>query len=529
MSGSKETPAAAAPAVHWREARRAKLEALRARGIEPYPYAYAVTHRAQQVLDLGDAVTAEPGMEVAVAGRLMARRGHGKAGFGHVLDGSGRVQVYARADVMGEDGYAVWDLLDIGDWVGVRGPVFRTRTGEITVQARTIELLAKSMRPLPDKWHGLSDPETRYRQRYADLFMNVEVREVFRRRALLFSTIRRFLDGRGFLEVETPVLQPLYGGAFARPFTTHHNALDMDLYLRISNELYLKRCLVGGLERVYEFARDFRNEGIDKSHSPEFTMLEVYQAFADYRAIMRLTEEMIVHCAQALTGGLVVEYQGQRLDFTPPWPEVSILDSVTQAVGEDVSDMDPARMHRLCARHGLESRPGTGAGGMLDELFSALVQPGLVQPTFVVDHPREISPLAKVKRGMPAVTERFEPFVCGMEIGNAFSEQNDPAEQERQFRLQMERKAAGDDEAQVLDKDFLRALEYGMPPTGGLGIGIDRLVMLLTDSRSIRDVVLFPALRPEEGRAALEADDGDGDGPGEGGDGRDGASPAAGA
>ncbi len=511
-------PAGPAPTPHWRAARAAKLAALRARGIEPYPYSFEVTHQAQQVLDLGEAVTTEPGMAVAVAGRLMARRGHGKAGFGHLLDGSGRIQLYARADGLGPDDYALWDLLDIGDWVGVKGRVFRTRTGEITVGAESLVLLAKSMRPLPDKWHGLSDPETRYRQRYADLFMNVSVRATFRRRALLLTTIRRFLDGRGFLEVETPVLQPLYGGAFARPFTTHHNALDMDLYLRISNELYLKRCLVGGLDRVYEFARDFRNEGIDRSHSPEFTMLEVYQAFADYRTIMRLTEEMIVRCAEALTGGLVVEYQGQRLDFTPPWPEVSILDSVTTAVGEDVSDMDPERMARLGAVHGLETRPGAGAGGMLDELFSALVQPSLIQPTFVVDHPREISPLAKVKRGSPAVTERFEPFVCGMEIGNAFSEQNDPAEQERQFRLQMDRKAAGDDEAQLLDRDFLRALEYGMPPTGGLGIGIDRLVMLLTDSRSIRDVVLFPALRPEEGRGALEADDDD-----EAGDAGDGA------
>jgi len=504
-------PAADAPVAGWREAREQKLEALRARGVEPYPYDYAPTHTAQQVLDLGEAVTPEPGVEVAIAGRLMARRGHGKAGFGHVLDATGRLQVYCRADVLGEDGYALWDLFDVGDWVGVKGPVFRTRTGEITVQARELTLLTKSMRPLPDKWHGLSDPETRYRQRYADLFMNVEVREVFRRRALLFSTIRRFLDGRGFLEVETPVLQPLYGGAFARPFTTHHNALGMDLYLRISNELYLKRCLVGGFERVYEFARDFRNEGIDRSHSPEFTMLEVYQAFADYRTIMRLTEEMIVRCAEALTGGLVVEYQGKRLDFTPPWPEVSILESVSKATGEDVSDMDPERLARLCTLRGLEARPGSGAGGMLDELFSALVQPGLIQPTFVVDHPREISPLAKVKRGNPAITERFEPFVCGMEIGNAFSEQNDPAEQERQFRLQMDRRAAGDDEAQMLDRDFLRALEYGMPPTGGLGIGIDRIVMLLTDSRSIRDVVLFPALRPEEGRAALEDGAGDDD------------------
>jgi lysyl-tRNA synthetase class 2 len=306
------------------------------------------------------------------------------------------------------------------------------------------------------------------------------------------------------------VLQPLYGGAFARPFTTRHNALGMDLYLRISNELYLKRLLVGGFERVYEFARDFRNEGIDKSHSPEFTMLEVYQAFADYRTIMRLTEEMFVRLADEVVGGMKLEYQGQKLDFTPPWPEISILDAVKEKVGEDVSDMDPARLERLCKARHLEARPGSGAGGLLDELFSALVQPELIQPTFVIDHPREISPLAKVKRGNDLVVERFEPFVCGMEVGNAFSEQNDPAEQERQFLIQMERRAQGDDEAQVLDKDYIRALEYGMPPTGGLGVGIDRTVMILTDSRSIRDVILFPALRPEEGRAESEAEPTDG-------------------
>jgi len=491
----------------WRAARQAKLDELRAAGVEPFPYSYARTHHAQQVLDLGEAVTTEPGMVVAVAGRLMARRGHGKAGFGHVLDQTARIQVYARADVLGPEGYALWERLDLGDWVGVKGPAFRTRTGEITVQAQELTLLTKSMRPLPDKWHGLSDPETRYRQRYADLIMNPEVREVFTKRTKTLATIRRFLDARGYLEVETPVLQPLYGGAFARPFVTRHNALGMDLYLRISNELYLKRLLVGGFERVYEFAKDFRNEGIDRSHSPEFTMLEVYQAFADYRAIMRLTEEMFVRLAEEVVGGLVFEYQGQRLDFTPPWPEVSILDAVKDKVGEDVSDMDPARLERLCKARGLEARPGAGAGGMLDELFSALVQPTLIQPTFVVDHPREISPLAKVKRGATQVVERFEPFLCGMEVGNAFSEQNDPAEQERQFLLQMERRDAGDEEAQVLDRDFLRALEYGMPSTGGLGVGIDRIVMLLTNSRSIRDVILFPALRPEEGRAATADED----------------------
>jgi lysyl-tRNA synthetase class 2 len=491
----------------WRDVRKAKCADLRARGVEPYPYSYARTHHTRQVLDLGEAVTTEPGLVVSVAGRLMGRRGHGKAGFGHVLDQTGRVQVYAREDVLGAAGYGLWELLDLGDWVGVKGPVFRTRTGEITVQAQELTLLAKSMRPLPDKWHGLVDPETRYRQRYADLFMNPEVRDVFAKRTRALSTIRRFLDARGYLEVETPVLQPLYGGAFARPFVTRHNALGMDLYLRISNELYLKRLLVGGFERVYEFAKDFRNEGIDRSHSPEFTMLEVYQAFADYRDIMRLTEEMFARLAEEVGGGMTLEYQGQKLDFTPPWPEVSILEAVKGAVGEDVSDMDPARLERLCDARGLAARPGSGAGGMLDELFSALIQPALIQPTFVIDHPREISPLAKVKRGNAHVVERFEPFVCGMEVGNAFSEQNDPAEQEHQFQLQMDRRAQGDDEAQVLDKDFLRALEYGMPPTGGLGVGIDRIVMLLTDSRSIRDVILFPALRPEEGRAAALDED----------------------
>lgn len=507
MSDRKDDPltepvtTAADDSTSWRAVRRAKLGELRAQGVEPYPYSYATTHRAQQVLDLGETVTTEPGLLVSIAGRLMARRGHGKAGFGHVLDESGRVQVYCREDVLGARGYGTWGQLDVGDWVGVEGPVFRTRTGEITVQAKAVTLLSKSMRPLPDKWHGLSDPETRYRQRYVDLFMNVDVREVFKKRTKAMATIRRFLDARDFLEVETPVLQPLYGGAFARPFTTRHNALGMDLYLRISNELYLKRLLVGGFERVYEFARDFRNEGIDRSHSPEFTMLEVYQAFADYRHIMRLTEEMFVRLADEVTGGMVFEYQGQRLDFTPPWPEVSILEAVTAKVGEDVSDMDPVRLARLCQSRGLEARHGSGAGGALDELFSALVQPSLIQPTFVVDHPREVSPLAKVKRGNPLVVERFEPFVCGMEVGNAFSEQNDPGEQERQFLLQMERRDQGDEEAQVLDKDYIRALEYGMPPTGGLGVGIDRIVMLLTDSRSIRDVILFPALRPEEGRA----------------------------
>jgi lysyl-tRNA synthetase class 2 len=483
-----------------RQPYRDKRARYLAAGVDPYPYAFAVSHRARQVLDLGDAVTEEDGERVAIAGRVVSKRGHGKAGFAHLLDETGRVQFYARRDVLGEDAFARFEELSVGDWVGVEGRMFRTRTGEITVKAERVTLLAMALRPFPDAWHGLVDVETRYRQRYADLFMNPEVRETFVRRSRIRRTLRAFLDARGFLEVETPVLQPLYGGAFARPFVTHHNALDTDLYLRISNELYLKRLIVGGFERVYEFARDFRNEGIDRSHNPEFTMLELYQAYADYEEVMRLSEEMLLAAATSVAGGARVLYQGTVLDFSRPWRRLSLLEAVAGKVGEDVSDMDPERLRRLCQRFGCVPRPGGGAGAALDELFSALVQPELVQPTFVLDHPREISPLAKRKRGNSRLVERFEPFVAGMEIGNAFSEQNDPIEQEEAFLAQAAARECGDLEAQPLDRDYLRALEYGMPPTGGLGIGFDRLVMLLTDSRSIRDVLLFPQLRPEEAR-----------------------------
>jgi lysyl-tRNA synthetase class 2 len=483
-----------------RQPYRDKRVRYQARGLDPFPYAFPVTHRAQQVLDLGSSVTEEDGPRVAIAGRVVSKRGHGKTGFAHLLDETGRVQLYARRDSLGEEAFTLFEEISVGDWVGVEGHVFRTKTGEITVKAERFTLLAMAMRPFPDSWHGLVDVETRYRQRYADLFMNPEVRETFRRRSKIRRTMRAFLDARGFLEVETPVLQPLYGGAFARPFVTHHNALDTELYLRISNELYLKRLVVGGFERVYEFARDFRNEGIDRSHNPEFTMLEVYQAYADYEDVMQLTEEMVLEAAVSATGDARVTYQGTVLDFSPPWPRLSLLESVQEKVGEDVSDLDPERLSRLCKRFGCEPRPGGGAGAALDELFSALVQPQLVQPTFVIDHPREISPLAKRKRGNPRLVERFEPFVAGMEIGNAFSEQNDPIEQEEAFLAQAAARERGDLEAQPLDRDYLRALEYGMPPTGGLGIGFDRLVMLLTDSRSIRDVILFPQLRPEEAR-----------------------------
>ena len=483
--------------------REEKLAQWRALGVEPYAYRYEPTHQAAEILGWGDTVTGEAGARVRVAGRIMALRGHGKAGFAHLLDGSGRIQLYFRAEHLGE-AFRRYELLDVGDWIGVTGPLFRTRTGEITVRVEAVELLAKALRPLPEKWHGLKDPETRFRQRYADLFMNLDVREIFRRRARLTTAMREVLDARGYLEVETPVLQPLYGGAFARPFVTRHQALDMDLYLRISNELYLKRLIVGGLERVYEFSRDFRNEGMDRSHNPEFTMLEFYQAFADVGDMMALTETLVGHAVQRACGTLAIEHPGVVLDFAAPWPRISMLEAVSQKVGEQVHDLDAARLGRLAAARGIETRPGTGPGGLLDELFSALVQPELQQPCFVVDYPREVSPLARAKRGNPALVERFEMFAAGMEIANAFSEQNDPEAQARAFEEQMARRAAGDEEAQVMDQDYVRALEYGMPPTGGVGIGMDRLTMLATGARSIREVILFPQLRPEEGRAEVE-------------------------
>jgi lysyl-tRNA synthetase, class II len=489
--------------AHLMDQRRAKIAAWKALGCDPYAYRFDVTHHAADLHAKGDAVTAEFGERVRIAGRVMTVRGHGKAGFASLVDVTGRIQAYFKSDVMGEQ-FKRYELVDVGDWIGIEGPVFRTRTGEITVRADQVELLAKSIRPLPEKWHGLTDPETRFRQRYADLFVNLDVRETFRRRSRLTSGIRAFLDARGYLEVETPVLQPLYGGAFARPFVTRHNALDVELYLRISNELYLKRLVVGGLDRVYEFSRNFRNEGMDRSHNPEFTLLEYYQAFADVNDMMELTEALVCEALQAACGTLLVPYQGRTLDFTRPWKRVSMLDSVSEKVGESVHDLDPARLSRLVARFNLHPRAGTGPGGMLDELFSELVQPELQDAAFVVDFPLETSPLARVHRGNPNVVERFELFAAGMELANAFSEQNDPDAQRAAFEAQRAAREGGDDEAQPLDEDYLRALEYGMPPTGGVGIGIDRLAMLATDSRTIRDVVLFPQLRPEEGRPVAD-------------------------
>ncbi|MGE5177602.1 MAG: lysine--tRNA ligase [Bacteroidota bacterium] len=479
------------------EVRRAKLQALEQRGLSPYAYRYDVTHRSGRIRADHPALESS-GQTVRVAGRLMTKRGHGKASFAHVKDQDGLLQVYLREDALGPEAYAQALDYDLGDWIGVEGTVFTTKTGEITVKAAAVTLLAKSLRPLPEKWHGLTDVEIRYRQRYTDLIVNDEVRAVFLMRARLVRAIREFLDARGYLEVETPALQPLYGGAAARPFTTHHNALDMPLYLRIADELYLKRLIVGGFERVYEIAKDFRNEGIDRSHNPEFTMLEFYQAYADYEVMMEVTQDLILHAVRALHGGTQVPREGGPIDFAPPWRRLRYPDAAAEALGVTKLPEDPAELRALAQRAGVSIDPALGWGRILDEVISERVQPKLERPTFLIDHPRDVSPLAKVRRGDPSVVERFELIIAGMEVANAFSEQNDPIEQRRAFEAQMRARERGDEEAQMLDEDYLRALELGMPPTGGVGIGIDRLVMLLADQRSIRDVILFPQMRPEE-------------------------------
>ena len=477
--------------------RREKLEQLIQRGIQPYAYAFDVTHGSAAIQERSKELEAS-GERVRYAGRLMTKRGHGKAAFAHVKDATGLQQVYFREDVLGPEAFALAMELDLGDWIGVEGTVFVTKTGEITVRVERVELLSKSLRPLPEKWHGLTDVEIRYRQRYTDLIVNDDVRRVFRERAAIIRALRAFLDERGFLEVETPVLQSVYGGASARPFVTHHNALDMDLYLRIADELYLKRLIVGGLDRVYEISKDFRNEGMDRTHSPEFTMLEFYQAFADYESTMQTTQALFLHVVETVRRGEPVVWEGKPIDFTPPWRRLTIAEAAMEGLGVSVLPRDEKTLREAAGRAGIPLDPAFGYGRILDEIVSVKVQPGLWNPTFLVDHPRESSPLAKVKRGNPDVVERFELIIAGMETANSFSEQNDPDEQRRAFEQQAGLRARGDDEAQVLDSDYLRALEMGLPPTGGVGVGVDRLVMLVTGAASIRDVVLFPHMRPEE-------------------------------
>ncbi|HET9985286.1 MAG TPA: lysine--tRNA ligase [Longimicrobiales bacterium] len=500
------------------EDRLGKLEELRARGVAPFAYGYEVTHDAAAARDALEAGEAAGGLSeggtgpsVRVAGRLVALRSHGKTTFAHLADRSGRIQLYFKVAELGEERYGLLDLLDIGDWIGGEGTLMRTRTGEPTVLVRSFELLAKSLRPLPlgkeeldeetgeRRVHsGFVDVEQRYRQRYADLAVNPEVRDVFVARSRIVSAIRRFLDERGFIEVETPVLQPLYGGASARPFVTHHNALDMRLYLRIADELYLKRLIVGGLERVYEISKDFRNEGIDRTHNPEFTMLEWYQAFADYEDIMGLVEQLLVELVELVTGGgRRLLHQGVEIDFTPPFRRLPYFQALLEYGGLDVEAMDDGALHAAARGAGIADADAMSRPKLIDELFKELVEPHLQQPVFITDYPRELSPLAKPKRGDPRLVERFELMVASRELANAFSELNDPIDQRDRFLAQVRLREAGDEEAQTLDEDYIRALEYGMPPTGGVGIGVDRLVMLLTDQASIRDVILFPTMRPE--------------------------------
>ena len=471
--------------------RRAKLERLRADGIEPYPHAYAGVvpiarvHRAHDGLEAG----AETDASYRVAGRLAARRGHGKAAFLDLVDRSARIQLHARADVLGEESFERLVALDLGDLLGVDGIAFKSRRGELTLRVEDWDLLAKSLRPPPEKFHGLEDVETRYRQRELDLIANEEIRDLFILRSRVIAAVRRWLDDRGFLEVETPVLQPLYGGALARPFTTHHNALDKDLYLRIATELYLKRLLVGGLERVYELGKDFRNEGISPKHNPEFTMLEWYEAYADYRDIAQELEELISFVAAD------VDYEGE-IDFTTPWRRLTLRDAILEETGVDVLAVRERDALVADARErGIELDPAETWPQLVDDLLSKQVEPKLVQPTFVMDYPVELSPFAKHHRSEPGLVERFECFARGIEFANAFTELNDPDEQRARFEEQRRQLAAGNVETQPYDEDFVRALEHGMPPTGGIGIGIDRLVMILSGRTSIREVVLFPAMR----------------------------------
>ena len=483
-----------------REQRIDKLAALCAKGIDPYPARFSRSHSVDEALRGFESLEGESEPPtVRTAGRIMSIRVMGKASFAHIMDASGRIQIYLRRDVVGEQAYEFFrKSFDLGDFIGVEGQLFRTRTGEVTINALSFQMLAKTLRPLPEKWHGLRDAEKRYRQRYLDLLVNEPVRRVFVLRTRMVSAIRRFLDQRGFLEVETPVLQPIYGGAAARPFETHHHALDTDLYLRISDELYLKRLIIGGLDRVYEIGHDFRNEGISAKHYPEFTQVEIYQAYADYEDIMRLVEELWCDVAVEMLGTAQLAYQGHCVDLTPPWARVSMRDAIVEATGVDIgayTELTPLQHRADELDVELDAKPTWGK--QVDEMFSEYVEPKLIQPTFITDYPVDVSPLAKRRPDAPSLVERFEFFVGGLECGNAFSELNDPLDQRERFEMQRRQLTAGDEEAHPMDEDWITALEYGMPPTGGLGFGIDRMAMLFTDNSSIREVILFPALRPK--------------------------------
>ena len=473
-----------------------KLEELRQMGVDPFGSRFERDADCQSILDNFEAME---GQNVSVAGRIMSKRRHGKAGFANLQDLSGTIQLYFRKDDLGEERYELFKKLDIGDILGIKGFLFRTQKGEITIHVEVMEYLSKSLNPLPEKWHGLKDVEMRYRQRYVDLIVNPEARAVFIKRSQIVKEIRNYLDERGFLEVETPMMQPIAGGAAARPFITYHNTLDMNLYLRIAPELYLKRLIVGGLEKVYEINRSFRNEGIDTRHNPEFTMLELYQAYADYQVMMELTENMVSAVLQKVNGSMQVEFEGEMLDFTPPWHRITMLDAINKYAGLDFRNItSDGEAQAAAAELGLKVDAKSSRGEIINEVFEEFVEDKLVQPTFVYGHPVEISPLAKRNAQYPEFTDRFEVFVMQREIANAFSELNDPLDQKSRFLKQVEKRASGDSEAHMMDEDYINALEYGMPPAGGLGIGIDRLVMLMTNSSSIRDVILFPTLRTKD-------------------------------
>ncbi len=498
--------------------RREKLEALREKAIQPFAYAFDRTHTAASaVADFEEAEASERldeaghGGTATIGGRIVSWRDMGKSAFGHVEDAAGRIQIYFRKDVLGDESFEDLELLDLGDWVGVTGPMFRTRTGEVSVRAESWTLLTKSLRPLPlgkvetdaetgerIVHSGFADQEARYRQRYADLAVHPEVREVFRVRAQVITALRQFLDNEGFLEVETPVLQPLYGGAAAEPFVTKHNALDQTMYLRIADELYLKRLIVGGLDRVYEVSKDFRNEGLSRFHNPEFTMLEWYQAFTDYEQQMDLVERMLLHVLDTVRGGRSLTYGEHEIHFEPPFRRIGLVASLSEALGTDVHEMPDEALVAKAEELGVPDLEGAGRGKVIDKIFGELVEPQLVQPTFVIDHPKELSPLAKEHRADPRLTERFELYIGGVEIFNGFSELNDPLDQRARFEAQASLRAAGDEEAHQVDEDYIRALEYGMPPTGGVGMGVDRFLMMVTNQPSIRDVILFPVLRSED-------------------------------
>lgn len=480
--------------------RREKMEDLRSKGIDPFGKRFDTTHHAKDLKDsygeLENEELENKAIHVQMAGRIMTKRGKGKVGFAHIQDVTGQIQIYVRKDAVGEEEYDVFKTADLGDIVGIKGILFKTHVGELSIKVEDFQILTKALRPLPDKFHGLKDVEQRYRQRYLDLIVNPESKDTFIARSKIIQAIRRYLDSKGFLEVETPMMHSIPGGAAARPFVTHHNALDMELYMRIALELHLKRLIVGGLEKVYELGRVFRNEGVSTRHNPEFTMIEVYEAYADYNDIMNLTEEMIAHVAQAVLGTTKITYGEYEVDLTPKWKRLHMVDAIKEYVGVDFwREMTVEEARSLAKEYDIEITEHMEVGHIINEFFEQKVEEKLIQPTFIYGHPVEISPLAKKNADDPRFTDRFELFIVAREHANAFTELNDPIDQRERFEAQVKERSQGNDEAHLMDEDFVEALEYGMPPTGGLGIGIDRFVMLLTNAPSIRDVLLFPLMR----------------------------------